>query len=158
LQDGNGGCGLGPEETECSESYRVTRELRDGFFYFGEGNQVRERPVWLGPVLVGHFLKLGVFSSRVVPPANLLGNARPGYATQFRCGRHTSSGRFCLRTMSAAPCSGQGEMERALHFSQATKQAGREAPKLCVLSSDVRLQLHSRKPGVLEERPATISL
>lgn len=42
-------------------------------FYFGEGNQVRERPVWLGPVLVGHFLKQGVFSSRVVTPANLLG-------------------------------------------------------------------------------------
>lgn len=129
LQDGDGVADWGLRELGA-ESNRVTAPRR--IFYFGEGNQVRERPVWLGPVLFGYFLKQGVFSSPVMTPANQLGKDRPSYATLWQCGRHTSPGRLCLRTMSAAPpfptpcaCSGQGGIEHALPFSQAPSQAGR---------------------------------
>lgn len=73
LQDGDGVADWGLRELGA-ESNRVTAPRR--IFYFGEGNQVRERPVWLGPVLFGYFLKQGVFSSPVMTPANQLGKDR----------------------------------------------------------------------------------
>lgn len=113
----------------------------------------------LGQSPSGHFLKQGVFSSPVMTPANQLGKARPSYATPWRCGRHTSPGRLCLRTMSAASpsptpsaCSGQGGLELALPFIQAPSQAGRLGT-YAFFAVTSGCNCTGRKPGVVSLCP-----
>lgn len=136
--------------TGCSESNRVI-ELRDRFsfsFLFFFLFWRRKSGSGKTGLAVGHFLKQGVFSSRVVTPANLLGKARPGQTTPLGCDvvRTLVRGGF-----ACVPC----QLRRPLPFPMRAlarkgsnapcplaKRRGRQARNFCVLCSDVRLQLH----------------